>query len=178
MVSPPLGGVREYASPRDGGLELAAPPQRIRPHAPRGVPAGLGGGGHIPPPRTWGRGLLQKPPPVLGLTSAQSCAQGRRIMGSSDGDGFTCGCSERATRVLLYCFCWKEAVSSDRLPPPPTAEAKLRAEGSWACWAFLVGSNGRMQHRLAVQRRAGEGHVRWARDAGGKENPGQRPSGL
>ena len=75
-------------------------------------------------------------------------------MSSSDGDGFMCGCSERAARVLPYCFRGKEAVSPDRLQPPQTAEAELRAEGSWACWAFIVGSNGRMRHGLVVRRRA------------------------
>jgi len=86
--------------------------------------------------------------------------------------------SVRAARVLPYCLCWKGAVSPERPPPPQTAEAKLRAVGSWACWAFLVGSSKRMQHRLAVRRWASVGHVRWARGAGGKENSGPRPPGL
>ena len=161
MVSPPLGGVREYASPRDCGLESWQRPRSG--YAPRGGPHRAVGWGHIPPPLTWGRELLRMPPPVLGLTNAQSCARGRRIMGSLDGDSSTCRCSERAARVLPYCFCGREAVSPDRLQPPQTTEAELRADGSWACWAFIEGSNGRMRHGLAVRRRASRhmcsGHV-------------------
>jgi len=70
----------------------SAPAEDTHPR-PQGGPRRAGGRGHIPPPRTWGRGPLQKPLPVLGLTNAQSCAQGRRIMGSSDGGCFMCGCN-------------------------------------------------------------------------------------